>query len=294
MIDDTYIWSWVEVNGETGEWIVGSIQHTEKEQQRAKETDETLRIAIKEEQADIQSSDSKEEEILREGQNKNKAELGIKMLRELERHIEGKKIDKGNKSIAEIRRGMLHSQLIGEQMKGAQELRADTAQKMKTIELTEEERQEREKARYEIWETKIRKQRKTKETMEEMGWGNQKLKKRTEEKSEWKEQKIQQQGKTHTQKSNMRTLTGVKKAIKKKTVERPKKNILDQRKREEEKEIKRKIEGAVEAWQTYFSEGEEGTEEEETKEKEVMNEIKKYKSSRTCDNRNIYQEGARS
>ena len=160
-----------------------------------------MRIAIKEEQADIQSSDSKEEETLREGQNKNKAELGIKMLRELERHIEGKKRDKGNKSIAEIRRGMLHSQLIGEQMKGAQELRADTAQKMKTIELTEEERQEREKARYEIWETKIRKQRKTKETMEEMGWGNQKLRRRVEKKSERKEQITEkQQRKTHTKK----------------------------------------------------------------------------------------------
>ena len=58
------------------------------------------------------------------------------MLQELERHIEGKKEDKGNKSTTEIRRGMLHSQLIGVQMKGAQELRADTMQKMKTIELT--------------------------------------------------------------------------------------------------------------------------------------------------------------
>ena len=36
---------------------------------------------------------------------------------------------------------MLHSQLIGKQMKGAQELKADTAQKMKTIERAEEERQ---------------------------------------------------------------------------------------------------------------------------------------------------------
>ena len=41
-------------------------------------------------------------------------------------------------------------------MRGAQELKADTAQKMKTIKLTEEEKQEREKARYEIWETNIR------------------------------------------------------------------------------------------------------------------------------------------
>jgi hypothetical protein len=51
------------------------------------------------------------------------------MLQELEGHIEGKKEDKGDKNTTEIRRGMLHSQLIGEQMKGAQELRADTMQK---------------------------------------------------------------------------------------------------------------------------------------------------------------------
>ena len=78
IIDDTYIWSWAEVNGETGEWIIGNIQHTEKEQQRAKETKEVLRKAIKEEQADIQNSNSKEKELIKEGQNKNKAELGIK------------------------------------------------------------------------------------------------------------------------------------------------------------------------------------------------------------------------
>ena len=51
------------------------------------------------------------------------------MPQEPERHVEGKKRSKGNKNIAEIRRGMLHSQLIGEQMRGAQELKADTAQK---------------------------------------------------------------------------------------------------------------------------------------------------------------------
>ena len=51
MIDETYIWSWAEVSGETEEWTIGSIQHTEKEQQRAKEAEETLRTAIKEEQA---------------------------------------------------------------------------------------------------------------------------------------------------------------------------------------------------------------------------------------------------
>ena len=83
---------------------------------------------------------------------------------------------------------MLHSQLIGEQMKGAQELKADTAHKMKTIELTEEERQEREEVRYEIWETKTRKQKGAMETIEEMGWGKKKLKGRVEKKRERKEQ----------------------------------------------------------------------------------------------------------
>ena len=51
------------------------------------------------------------------------------MLQELERHVDGEKRGKGNKGIVEIRRGMLHSQLIGEQMRGAQELKADTMQK---------------------------------------------------------------------------------------------------------------------------------------------------------------------
>ena len=64
---------------------------------------------------------------------------------------------------------MLHSQLIGEQMKGVQELRADTAQKMKTIELTEEERQKREELRYEMREAKVGKNKRITETMEEMG-----------------------------------------------------------------------------------------------------------------------------
>ena len=63
--------------------------------------------------------------------------------------------NKQNKSPIEIRRGMLHSQLIDEQMKGAHELREDTAQKMKTIELTEEEIQERKELRCEIWEAKV-------------------------------------------------------------------------------------------------------------------------------------------
>ena len=59
---------------------------------------------------------------MEERRSKNRAELGIEMLQELERHVEGEKRSKGNKSIVEIRRGMLHSQLIGEQMRGAQKL----------------------------------------------------------------------------------------------------------------------------------------------------------------------------
>ena len=104
------------------------------------------------------------------------------MLQELEAHIEGEKRSKGGKNVSEIRRGMLHSQLIGEQMKGAQEFKADTAQKMKTIELTEEERQEREELRYEIWEAKIGRNKRATETIEEMGWGKKKLKGRVEKK----------------------------------------------------------------------------------------------------------------
>ena len=193
----------------------------------------------------------------------------------MERHVEGKKRSKGNKSIVEIRRGMLHSQLIGEQMRGAQKLEADTTQKMKTIKLTEEEKQEREKARYEIWETNIRKQRKAKETMKEMGWGKQKLRGRVEKKGERREQIIEkQQEKMYPKKDSVRTLTGNRKEIKKEKIEKPKINILNQKIKEEEEEIKGKIKKAVEAWQTYYEEGEEGTEEEERKEKEVMNAIK--------------------
>ena len=78
MIDETYAWSWAEVNGETGEWTIGNLQHTEKEQQRAKEAEETLRIAIKEEQADIENKNTKEEEAIEERRGKKKAELGIR------------------------------------------------------------------------------------------------------------------------------------------------------------------------------------------------------------------------
>ena len=99
-------------------------------------------------------------------------------------------------------------------MRGAQELKADTAQKMKTMELTEEERQERKEARYEIWETNIRKQRRAKETTKEMGWEKQKLKGRVKKKREWKEQIIEkQQETTYPRKGNIRTLTGNGKEI---------------------------------------------------------------------------------
>ena len=80
---------------------------------------------------------------------------------------------------------------------------------MKTIKLTEEEKQEREKARYEIWETNIRKQRKAKETMKEMGWGKQKLRGRVEKKGERREQITEkQQEKIYPKKDSVRTLTG--------------------------------------------------------------------------------------
>ena len=36
MIDETYVWSWAEVHGETGEWILGSLQHTEKRRTKSK------------------------------------------------------------------------------------------------------------------------------------------------------------------------------------------------------------------------------------------------------------------
>ena len=74
----------------------------------------------------------------------------------------------------------------------------------------------------------------------------------------------------YPKKDNVRTLTGNRKEIKKEKVEEPKINILDQKRKEEEEEIKGKIKRAVEAWQAYYEEGEEGTEEEERKEKEVM------------------------
>ena len=101
-------------------------------------------------------------------------------------------------------------------MVGAQKLKADTTQKMKTIKLTEEEKQEREKARYEIWETNIRKQRRAKETTKEMGLGKLKLRGRVEKKREWKEQITEkQQEEMYSKKGSIRTLTGNRKEIKK-------------------------------------------------------------------------------
>ena len=174
-------------------------------------------------------------------------------------------------------------------MGGAQKLKADTTQKMKTIKLTEEEKQEREKARYEIWETNIRKQRKAKETMEEMGWGKQKLRGRVEKKGEKREQITEnQQEKIYPKKDSVRTLTGNRGKIKKEKIEKPKTNTLDQKRKEEEEEIKRKIKRVVEAWQTYYEEGEEGTEEEERKEKRSYEHDKECRSSRPRNNRDIH------
>ena len=142
--------------------------------------------------------------------------------------------------------------------------------------VTEEERQEREEARYEIWETNVRKQRRAKETTKAMGWGKQKLRGRVEKKRERKEPITEkQQEKMYPRKGSIRTLTGNGKEIKKEKVDKPKTNVLDQKIKEEEEEIKGKIRRAVEAWQTYYEEGEEGTEEAERKEREVMNTIKK-------------------
>ena len=31
VIDEAYVWSWAEMHGESGEWVLGSLQHTEKE-----------------------------------------------------------------------------------------------------------------------------------------------------------------------------------------------------------------------------------------------------------------------
>ena len=53
---------------------IGSLQHTEKIQQRAKEAEQTLRIAIKEEQADIQNRSTNEEEA----EKKDRAKLAQK------------------------------------------------------------------------------------------------------------------------------------------------------------------------------------------------------------------------
>ena len=76
-------------------------------------------------------------------------------------------------------------------------------------------------------------------------------------------------------KGNKRTLTGNGKEIKKEKIDKSKTDVLDQKRKEEEEEIKGKIRRAVKAWQTYYKEGEEGTKEEEKKEREVMNTIKK-------------------
>ena len=52
-------WSWAEVHGKSGEWILGSLQHTKNEQQRAQEAEQILKVAIQEEQASIQDKSKK-------------------------------------------------------------------------------------------------------------------------------------------------------------------------------------------------------------------------------------------
>ena len=54
MIDETYVWSWAEVNRESGKWTLDSLQHTKNEQQRAQEAGQILKTAIQEEQASTQ------------------------------------------------------------------------------------------------------------------------------------------------------------------------------------------------------------------------------------------------
>ena len=126
-----------------------------------------------------------------------------------------------------------------------------------------------------------------------MGWGKQKLRGRVEKKRERKEQTTEkQQEKMYSRKGSIRTLTGNGKEIKKEKVDKPQTNVLDQKRKEEEEEIKGKIRRAVEAWQAYYEEGEEGTEEAERKEREVMNTIKKCRGSRSRSNRDIHQKGA--
>ena len=127
-------------------------------------------------------------------------------------------------------------------MKGAQELKSDTAYKMKTIELTEEERQEREEARYEIWEANIRKHKRARETTEEMGWETKKLKGQVEKKKERKEQTTEnQQERIYPERSTTGVLTGNRKEVKREKMDKPKANTLDQKRREEKEEIKGQI-----------------------------------------------------
>ena len=73
---------------------------------------------------------------------------------------------------------MLHSQMIGEQMKGAHELGEDTAQQPKTIELIKDQIQERKELRYKVWEAKIKRNKSLTEMLVEIGWGKRKLKRR--------------------------------------------------------------------------------------------------------------------
>ena len=101
IVDETYIWSWAELNGESEEWILDSLQHTQKERYRAKESWLILKTAIKMEQAEISEKRKEGKEKTEDKQEVNREDLGVKMLQELEKHIEGEKRNKGHKSVTE-------------------------------------------------------------------------------------------------------------------------------------------------------------------------------------------------
>ena len=84
IMDETCVWSWAEVNGESGEWILGSSQHTKEDQQRAKEACLILRTAIEMEQAKIYDKGKASNETTGKEHEKKREDLGMKMLQELE------------------------------------------------------------------------------------------------------------------------------------------------------------------------------------------------------------------
>ena len=104
----------------------------------------------------------------------------------MERHVEGEKRSKGNKSIVEIRRGMLHSQLIGEQMRGAQKLEGRHNTKDENNKANRRRKTRKGKGKIRNMGNKHKETEKSKRNNEEMGWGKQKLRGRVEKKGERK------------------------------------------------------------------------------------------------------------